>query len=100
MFILSRYMLSEGLGLSGIVSILFTGIVSGCTLFFLYNCLLHIEAVLRKHWFFFLGHEALHILKFVGKVSTIRVCIFSFDIIISRDIRVRNLVVIFSLSSD
>jgi hypothetical protein len=34
MFILFRYMLSEGLGLSGIVSILFTGIVSGCTLFF------------------------------------------------------------------
>lgn len=34
MFILSRYMLAEGLGLSGIVSILFTGIVSGCTFFY------------------------------------------------------------------
>lgn len=66
----------------------------------LYNRLLHIEAVLQKHWFFILGHEALHILKFVGKVSTICICIFSFDIIISRDIRVRNLVVIFSISSD
>jgi hypothetical protein len=99
-FILSRYMLAEGLGLSGIVSILFTGIVSGCALFFLYNRLLHIEAVLWKHWFFVLGHEALHILKFVGKVSKIRICIFSFDIIISRDICVRNLVIIFSLSSD
>jgi len=44
--------------------------------------------------FSILGHEALHIFKFVRKVSTIRASVFSFAFIISRDICVRELFII------
>lgn len=80
-------MLAEGLGLSGIVSILFTGIVS----VFFYLLLVQIsldydEAVMNPS----LGHETLYILKFVRQFSTICVCIFPSDIIIGRNICVRE----------
>lgn len=45
-----RYMLAEGLGLSGIVSILFTGIVSGYQLFRLSDNLFLVEEV-KEIWF-------------------------------------------------
>lgn len=81
-------MLAEGLGLSGIVSILFTGIVSAYDIFpgLFHVC---IKTLWWLFWCFVLGYEALCIFKFVTKFSKICLCFFWVDIIISRNVYVR-----------
>lgn len=73
-------MLAEGLGLSGIVSILFTGVVSVHRHFLFsliissyYICLVLLDCLV--------GYEALYVLEFIRKFAAICFGIFSFDII-------------------
>ena len=88
LFSLCRYMLAEGLSLSGIVSILFTGIVS-CHSIYMSLCDM-IPQPKGKYYngncLCLSGHEALYLLKLVYKFSAICVCIFSSDIFPGRDI--------------
>lgn len=82
-------MLAEGIGLSGIVSILFTGIVSAyqisSTTFKCFS--------FSAWWFlrlcFVLGYEAVHLLKFVWEFSEICICLLPPNIIFGRNICVR-----------
>lgn len=85
-------MLAEGLGLSGIVSILFTGIVSEAMKVFIFYLFCHLMSECSNTvWLFHvLGYEALLFLKLVRQFSEICICIFPSDIIIGRDFCVSN----------
>lgn len=82
-------MLAEGLGLSGIVSILFTGIVS-YSFFCSFSCLAVGKMIIFIIYadadiyllLFVLGDETLYLLKFVTQFSAICIRIFSSDIIV------------------
>jgi hypothetical protein len=80
-----RYMLAEGLGLSGIVSILFTGMVSAIAIHHIvYSCLYcgytwHISYLSS-------GYEALHIFQSVRQLTTLCFRLFPFTVIFSWNI--------------
>ena len=85
-------MLAEGLSLSGIVSILFTGIVS-CHYISMSLVRYDSQPKVKQYngnCLCFSGHEALHLLKLVYKFSAICVFVFSSDIFPGRDICVCN----------